>query len=283
MNPPAVNFHICCDCNYACLHCFAPAVPRREVLRLEEVTQLLRRLHEAGVEKLNFAGGEPTLYADLGEALQVARRLGFVVSIITNGAKLRPVLAAHAADLDWVGLSADSADEAVQAALGRGRGGHVARTVGLFDVLHELGLRTKLNTVVTSLNWQEDMSAFVRRVRPARWKVFQVLPVVGQNDARVVPLLISADQLRAFAARHVGLRAEGLAPVVEDNEAMTGSYVMVDPAGRFFNNSTGRYVYSEPILRVGVAAALAQVGWDADAFVRRGGLYDWRRRVAVCA
>ncbi|MBY5306728.1 hypothetical protein F2Y93_02985, partial (plasmid) [Aphanizomenon flos-aquae CCAP 1446/1C] len=34
--------------------------------------------------------------------------------------------------------------------------------------------------------------------------------------------------------------------------------------------------YSSPILKVGVSAALAQVGWNIDAFLRRGGIYSWK-------
>ncbi len=56
---------------------------------------------------------------------------------------------------------------------------------------------------------------------------------------------------------------------------MRGSYVMVDPLGRFFGNATGRHVYSQPILDVGVDAALAQVGFVPTKFEARGGTYAW--------
>lgn len=38
-----------------------------------------------------------------------------------------------------------------------------------------------MNTVVTSANKSEDMTDFVRRLRPKRWKVFQMLPLEGEN------------------------------------------------------------------------------------------------------
>src|SRR5436190_12211805 len=79
----------------------------------------------------------------------------------------------------------DTAREAVQAALGRGKGSHARQSIDLFELAHAYGIRTKLNTIVTALSWEEDMSAFVRRVQPARWKIFQVLPVGGQNDGLV--------------------------------------------------------------------------------------------------
>jgi len=278
MKPIAVNFHIWKPCNEACTFCFATFDDVRGHLCADDAVSVVRLLRGAGCQKINFAGGEPTLCPYLVPVLAESRRLAFVTSIISNGARLRELLERHAQDLDWVGLSVDSAREDVQAALGRGRGDHVRRSVDLFDLVRMHGLRAKLNTVVTALNWEEDMSAFVRRVRPERWKVFQVLPIAGQNDGRVESLLVTSDQFSAFVSRHEPLRAEGLEPVTEDNDAMTGSYVMVDPLGRFYGNATGRHVYSDPILSVGVEAALAQIGWSPEKFMQRGGLYNWSPR-----
>jgi radical S-adenosyl methionine domain-containing protein 2 len=135
----------------------------------------------------------------------------------------------------------------------------------------------KLNTVVTALNVDEDMSPFVRRMRPERWKVFQVLPMKGQNDGVVESLLVSGLAFAAFVERHRALASEGLAPIVEDNDAMRGSYAMIDPEGRFFGNATGEHVYSRPILEVGVETALAEVAVSAEKFELRGGRYSWGR------
>ena len=79
----------------------------------------------------------------------------------------------------------------------------------------------------------------------------------------------------AFVARHAGLAGDGLAPIVEDNDAMTASYVMIDPRGRFYGNHEGRHRVSAPILEVGVLAALAQVGFSPQKFEGRGGRYAW--------
>ena len=68
-----------------------------------------------------------------------------------------------------------------------------------------------------------------------------------------------------------------LGPVAEDNEAMTESYAMIDPLGRFYGNHGGRYVFSRPILEVGVAEALAEVKFEVQRLAARGGLYLWRR------
>lgn len=272
--PISVNYHLYKPCNYQCQFCFATFADIEGSLDLGSQHRLLCRLREAGCEKINFAGGEPTLYRGLGELLHAARDLGFVTAIITNGARLAPLLNSHSHDLDWVGLSVDSADEEVQASLGRGRGDHVATSHRLALAVRDAGIKLKLNTVVTARTWQEDMRPLIRALRPHRWKVFQVLPVGGQNDNKVEPLLISPTQFASFVARHADLPAS-LAPVVEDNAAMTGSYAMIDPLGRFFSNVAGHHTYSRPILDVGVATALQESRFMPHRLVRRGGVYAW--------
>ncbi len=271
----SVNFHIYKPCNEHCAFCFATFRDVEGQLPLDDVLRVVGELRRAGVHKINFAGGEPTLYRGIGTVIEHAKALGLTTSIVTNGARLDPLLDRHGASLDWVGLSADSSDEAVQQALGRGRGDHVERTILRGDLARRAGVRVKLNTVVTAATWREDMAAFVSRVAPERWKVFQVLPMKGQNDGHVEDLLVTPEQFAAFVERHQPLAAVGMAPVVEDNDAMRGSYAMIDPLGRFFGNATGEHVYSEPILEVGVAAALAQVGFSAAKFEDRGGRYAW--------
>ena len=272
--PISVNYHLYKPCNYRCHFCFATFADIEGSLDLGAQQRLLCRLRESGCEKINFAGGEPTLYRGLGELLHAARELGFVTAVITNGARLAPLLDSHAGDLDWVGISVDSADERVQASLGRGRGGHVAESCRLAGAVGGAGIKLKLNTVVTARTWQEDMRPLIRALQPQRWKVFQVLAVGGQNDEKVAPLLVSSAQFGDFVARHADLPAPW-SPVVEDNDAMTGSYAMIDPLGRFFSNVAGHHTYSRPILDVGVATALRESMFAPQRLVRRGGVYAW--------
>jgi radical S-adenosyl methionine domain-containing protein 2 len=273
--PVSANFHLWPKCNLKCRFCYAGFPTARTALPTDAARRVIDLLAAAGTEKLTFVGGEPTLRRDLPLLVRHAADLGLTTCIVTNGARLSRVLEVASDAVHWVGLSVDSGSEAVQAALGRGDGTHVGRSIALADEVRARGIHLKLNTVVTALNWQEDLSSLVRRLRPERWKAFQVLRVEGENDGRVEPLLITPEQYQAFVARHAHLAAVGLPLVAEDNDAMRGSYVMVDPQGRFFNNEFGRYTVSRPILEVGVDAALAQVGWRSDKFEARGGRYDW--------
>ena len=273
--PVSVNFHLFKPCNLRCRFCFATFRGVRGRLSTPDARRLIDALGASGTEKITFVGGEPTLHPDIGELVAHAHDRGLVTCLVTNGARLDRLLDEQPGTIDWVGISVDSSDEKTQAALGRGAGGHVTDSLRLAHRCRALGIRLKLNSVVTALNAGEDMSAYVRRFAPERWKVFQVLALDGQNDGDVEELLISDEHFAGFVDRHAGLAAEGLGPIVEDNDAMLASYVMVDPLGRFIGNSTGEHVYSAPILEVGVAEAMAQVDWSRTKFEQRGGTYDW--------
>jgi radical S-adenosyl methionine domain-containing protein 2 len=274
---PAVNFHVWKFCNYKCRFCFATFEDVPDPLRRPDALRIVEELGRHNCDKLTFVGGEPTLCPFLGELVERAAALGITTSVVSNGERLRPLIEQHAAALHWIGLSVDSGDEAMSQRLGRGSGGHVQRSIELADLARCHGIRVKLNTVVTALNHLEDMTALVRCIRPERWKIFQVLPIAGQNDG-VGSLLVSPAQFRDYVERHAGLVQDGIDVVPEDNAAMTGSYIMIDPMGRFFDNVEGRLVYGPPILEVGVEQAFASARWERERMVARGGIYPWRRR-----
>lgn len=278
--PVTVNLHITPVCNYHCGFCYAVFAGLKAARGPEpwfDVIDLLASapplLGRYKIDKLTFAGGEPTLVRYLPELLRRTRERGLVPSLVTNGTRLSSAfLERSAADLDWVALSIESADEATNLRLGRGTGCHVATIRAAARQLARYPrIRLKVNTVVTSLNWQEDMHDLVRELEPARWKVLQATRIEDQNGGTIADYAVTAEQFAAFCERHADLD-----PVCESEASIHGSYLMIDPERRFVGNSKGRLVSSDPVLRVGVAEAVGQIDWSPDAFVERGGSYEWR-------
>ncbi len=102
-----------------------------------------------------------------------------------------------------------------------------------------------------------------------------MLPIRGQNDPAIGAYLVSEDEFECYVRLNRQVEECGITAVPESNELMTGSYVMVDLAGRFFDNVAGSHTYSRPILEVGVEEALKDVSMDASKFLSRRGLYAW--------
>lgn len=282
MFPRAINFHLLSACNARCRYCFArfPETPKR--LSFGDAIEVIRRVRLAGGEKMNFVGGEPTLHPDIERLVLATKEMGFITSIVSNGARLNRLLTSPGGDaLDWIGLSVDSATDDGNKLIGRGGHGYTAQIVDHARLARSKGAAVKLNTVVTRQNAHEDMSDFVRAIGPERWKVFQVLRVVGQNENSIEDLLVDAREFQNFVTRHNALADDGIPVIAEDNEAMTDSYAMIDPLGRFFGNSNGKHEDGRSILDVGAKEALASVGFQHHKLIARGGDYDWSRPVKL--
>jgi len=56
---------------------------------------------------------------------------------------------------------------------------------------------------------------------------------------------------------------------------MLDSYIMIDPQGILYQNNVNIYVFSHPILKVGVHNALNEVQYNYTKFLERGRLYTW--------
>ena len=282
---PSVNFHLWQPCNMRCKFCFARFLDVKEGilpkghLSREDCIRVVRLLAQAAFEKINFAGGEPTLCPWLPELIRTAKNQGMTTAVVTNGTKITPQwLDAVAGQLDWIALSIDTVNPALLTQTGRiTPSGPLTEDdyLGIINLVKRRGIRLKINTVVTSATWEEDFADFIRTVSPERWKILRVLPVSGQNDGDIERFAVSQSQFRAYVNRNCRVAEHSVAVVPEDNDLMRGSYVMVDPAGRFFSNVEGYHTYSKPILEAGVTAALQEVSTDADLFHRRGGRYDW--------
>ena len=290
--PISVNYHFTRKCNKTCGFCFHTE-KSSHVATEEEMKRGLWLLKQAGMKKINFAGGEPSLYPQKLAMLVKFCKVDLAlesVSIISNGTKLtKKWLEENGEFIDVLGISCDSFDEKVNNAIGRGTDENVEQLFRIRDWCRELGIKFKLNTVVCSFNWQEDMAATIERLEPFRWKCFQVLEVEDENDADIVDtelnkrkrnakrFIISNEQFAAFCRKHEHLKCF----VPESNQLMASSYLIVDEYLCFLDKGDGREKQSSCILDVGVEKALEEVRWDREAFLERGGVYDWSKELGA--
>lgn len=266
----SVNWHLTERCNYKCKFCFSQKLDE-ELTRLEEVTEILQHLRKLGMEKINFVGGEPLLHPLIFKLVKLAKEMGFTVSIVSNGSCLnRDTIKKLKPFVSWIGLSIDSADESVEAALGRGNGDHVKHVLELAEIIHEEDLKLKINTTVTSLNWAEDMRPLIRKLKPQRWKVFQVLHIGGQNDQYFEELSTTDEQFDYFKTlNHEPFK--GFSPVFEGNREMIASYFMLSPSGKAMSNMDGTNRAFLPLRRISDISQVTNVG----QYLGRGALYPW--------
>lgn len=287
-----LNWHLTDACNYGCRYCYArwsdgqadelyrhsgkSSFLLKELYRFFSYDNFDNPLRDklvwSGV-RLSLAGGEPLLFPE--HTLRIAKEaktLGFDVSLITNASLLtHEIIPALSANLSMLGISLDSASPATNRRIGRVN--RADRVLCLDDLAKKIALARacnpnliiKVNTVVNALNADEDLSEMIQLLRPDKWKLLRVLPVVTDT------LSITDMQFGTFIECH---RHLGSLLSVEDNRDMVESYLMVDPFGRFFQNRPTPspeqpYIFSKAILEVGADAAFAQIDFNAARFAGR--------------
>lgn len=284
-----INWHVTEACNYVCRYCYSKwhangrdrELIHDPVASIELVNEIYRQFAPTpdnhariGMKwnslRLSLAGGEPLLYErDIIRIAEQAKSIGFNVSIISNGSRLTATLMDELApQLSVLGLSLDSANPEINREIGRAdRRSRILQLDELAEIIRHgrrlnplLGL--KINTVVNALNFTEDMNLLIRQLAPDKWKVLRMLPIVTTD------LAIADHEFARFLDRHA-MVADLIS--VENNSDMVESYIMIDPRGRFFQNSLrgDGYRYSEPIVDVGAETAFHQINWLAEKFQAR--------------
>ncbi|GMB96624.1 viperin family antiviral radical SAM protein [Helicobacter sp. NHP22-001] len=277
MDTFTLNWHITEACNFQCQYCFAKwqkreqkellHTPAKVRLLLDEVAQLPVLLNFKTL-RLNLVGGEIFLYPrDLLNIIQEAKARKMHLSAITNASlldqHLNNLIATH---FETIGFSVDSLNTATNTAIGRctkKQAMDVAKMKAHIASIrtHNPKIQVKINTVVNLHNQGEYLGDFIQDVKPSKWKIFKMLPILDKR------LAISDGEFQAFLDRH-----QQFASIIssENNDEMTQSYLMVDPFERFFQNGQEQgYFYSEPIIKVGVCKALKQIPFSLEKFSRR--------------
>jgi radical S-adenosyl methionine domain-containing protein 2 len=263
VNIRSIKLQLTIVCNMFCLYCFDGHGVKLKMLSYEEFCSLISELTKEGCEKIAFIGGEPTLHPQLADLIRYAKGLGLATTIVTNGSGITYEFIFDVNEyLDVVCLSVDSTKGDSIREIGRICKNKIIDDkfyYGLVDKIKSAGLSLKINTVVNSINFNEDLSGFINYAAPERWRVFKVIPITS----RASELAVSPEEFDAFRARHLAGINYGIDVDFAENAILSANYLLVDPAGRFFHEFSDKRVYSDSILEVGVERALNQIYTDS--------------------
>ena len=247
-------------------------------------------LVDAGMKKINFSGGEPFIVERgryVGELVKFCKyemRLESV-TLVSNGSLIKEKwFQDYGKYLDILAISCDSSEPETLKTIGRyaKRTEHLQQLRLIHDMCQKYEIKFKINTVVCSANWKEDLSEMIETLDPVRWKVFQCLLIEGENCGDIdskkmrdaTDQVVTNEQFQYFLNTHKHIKC--LVP--ESNDAMRNSYLILDEYMRFLNNTNGKKEPTKSILDVGVKAAMDKSGFDHKEFIKRGGKYEWSKK-----
>lgn len=282
-----VNYHFSRVCNYTCEFCFFTQKNSHKA-SIEEIKIGIKKLKEFGIEKINFAGGEPFIYPEfLGEMIKYSKELGLATSVITNGSLVTETwFKEYGKYLDMFGISCDSFDEETNFKIGRvqinkQKSNQVQIARFCFEQAKKYNCITKINTVVCEHNKNEDMNELIKELNPDRWKVFQVLYIPNENGElntesrkkrNALALLINKEEFDNFTKRHTNRKMM----VIEESETMNNGYLMVDEFLRFiYSNESNEKIVTKSILDNEIKFLIKDVNYSNESFIKRQGEFDW--------
>ncbi len=193
-----VNWHITSECNYNCKFCQTKNrnVGVTDILDSKSIFKKMKILE---VENVNITGGEPLLYPFTYDIIKIAKSMGFVTSIATNGSLLtKSKIEMFSPYLDWIELSVDSKSEKIERELGRGCGKHVQNICKTSKMIKDKEIKLKINTIVTKLNYKEDMKPFIATLNPDRWMNYQVHFNKEQNSDNIKILSLNKEEFKHY-------------------------------------------------------------------------------------
>lgn len=282
---PSVDYIVLSPCNMRCKYCFATfndlgfnCVTKNQLSK-EDSLRLVKKFAKKGFKKITFLGGEPLLCPWIMDLIKNAKQEGLITCLTTNGVLVTDKkLDFFKEYLDWITLSIDSVDRDTLIKIGRAVNNKPLtqeRYQEIIEGIKKRNIKFKINTVVSLANYKEDITSFIKKTKPPIWKLLQVLPMQGQNDALINDFVISKNQFDKYVKRAIKVEKDNISVKVVNNEVMPASYVLVDPLGRLIDTFDGKYQYSQPILEIGIDKALSQTRVMKSRFIKRGGVYEW--------
>jgi MoaA/NifB/PqqE/SkfB family radical SAM enzyme len=187
--PIKVTHYITSRCNLHCGFCCVDHIKNEKDLTTGQVQQCMREFRQAGTQVYGFCGGEPLLRKDIDELIQYAKKLGYVITLTTNGSLMDKHLDALC-EADFVYVSLDGPRKLHDRIRGSPTFDTVVRNI---DLLVAKGKTPQINMVVFPGNLKE-MEFLAKLAASHRCTVDYALVV--PNRAENASYALSQDQVK---------------------------------------------------------------------------------------
>jgi cyclic pyranopterin phosphate synthase len=269
-------------CNIRCFYCMPEEnvrfLPRKDILRFEEMVRFVRVVARMGVNKLRLTGGEPLVRSDLHELVRQLVAIPGIqdVALTTNGILLEEqAQALKDAGLSRINISLDALSEETFRRIARRdgldrvlAGIHAAKRVGFKKIrLNAVAIKGITEPEVVPLtNFAREHGMEMRFIEfmpldaEQQWQHDQVLP--GEEIRRLIE-----DAIGPLGAAE---RPDPSQPATDFNFADGGGTVgFINPVTQPFCEDCNRLrITAEGKVR---NCLFSTVEWDARALLRGGG------------
>jgi radical S-adenosyl methionine domain-containing protein 2 len=227
-------------CNYNCEFCFGSF--EEEELDLETAKKITKKLVDAGLAKISWAGGEPLLWPGIMDLIDYTRSLGVQTMLISNGELITDEVAEKLkTNLDWLNLPLEGSTSEMNEEMTRKKG-HFERVIKLFKLFEHSRVKLKVNTVASKINIADiiNMVPLIKKYGVKRWKIFQFYPVRGRAVEFKDKFLLDTNKFEQVRNQVLAqFEPDECMVVFENNEELEDSYFSITPTGLVYSSQAG--------------------------------------------
>lgn len=151
-----LKVHLTDECNLGCIYCNLNKANETNNLTLNQYKFIIKYMAEAGIKKIKFTGGEPTLYPYLNELIYFCKNDCGIndISINTNGLNLLDYInSLKMSGLSEVNISVDSLKEYRYKAITNN--GNLKQIIESINACLNEGIKVNINTLLIK-NFNDD-------------------------------------------------------------------------------------------------------------------------------
>ncbi len=253
-------------CNADCFMCVFARSKDQYRFSKSDLFAILDKAKGVGVEYVRLTGGEPLLHLEISEFVRIIKQFELKSSIITNGASLPTKISElSASGLDQIVVSIDGTRDNHDKI--RGFPGLFDRCIDGISKAKELGIRTRVNTVVGPHNYQDmlELQKLFTDVGINQWELTALKldrPIVYPDRQAVIDSCDRLYHTEPGLLVPMGLRFYGESRSAQDLFFDAG--VCPKPTGSLCN-VVGNVIYIDPKIKKAFGCSLLphRTGEDA--------------------
>lgn len=235
IKPNVVNFHFVDYCNYHCCYCFVKKANRMTsflniVNIVDNIAEYFKNIKVRG--RINLVGGEIFMCSYLQQIIDYIYSKDIDVSIVTNGYLLtKEFIEKNKMKICCIGISIDSLNSETNKLIGRCFNKQTLdenKLIYLCEIIKSNNIKLKINHCLSKFNYAEDISKFIEIIKPDRFKIFQ-MTVIDSINGKCKNMQLSNKEFEVCCNKYKYMN-----PIIEYEEEMKSSYLMIDSNGNFF-------------------------------------------------
>ena len=207
-----ILFAITNACNCKCKMCSIWKQKEKKIVRFKEAKKALKILHENNFGFLQITGGEPLMNPDALRIIKYAKKLGFVVFLVTNGTLIDKKVAHELArtKVDNIGISFHHYNEKVFEKIS-GHKNILHKVINAIENLKEKKISLEALFTLTKYN-KDDIEETVKFINRLGISVNFSMPMIVRNTSYTLggsAVKFSREELKNILLKIIHLKEMG--------------------------------------------------------------------------